>query len=88
MKRQSTEVTEAQDIEAIAQKAHSGEDVSEHFTGNFQAKQWVDVDFPLELLHHIDAECQSQNINRQDWIKRACAEKIREAQATKTSNTV
>ena len=74
----SNKFTEIKDIEEIAQQAHLGTDVSEHFTGNFQANQQINIIFPLELLRSIDVECQLQNINRQDWIKIVCAEKIRE----------
>jgi hypothetical protein len=86
MKSKSTKITEAQDIEAIARQAHAGEDVSEHFTGNFQAKQWVDIDFPLELLHQIDEACRSQNLTRQDWIRQVCAEKIQRFSVNKSSS--
>jgi uncharacterized pyridoxal phosphate-containing UPF0001 family protein len=84
----SNESTEIRDIEEIAQQAHSGEDISEHFTGHFQAKQQIDVAFPLELLKSIDAECQLQKLSRQDWIKMVCAEKIRGIQATRISKAV
>ena len=47
-----------QSIDEIAQQAHSGADISEHFTGRFQAKQQVNLALPLELLRNIDAECQ------------------------------
>ena len=78
----SSKSTEFKDIEEIAQQAHLGADVSEHFTGNYKAKQQINIAFPLELLRSIDAECQRQNIDRQDWIKLVCAEKIREVQAS------
>ncbi|MGK7929275.1 MAG: hypothetical protein AB4290_29225, partial [Spirulina sp.] len=68
--------------------AHSGVDVSEHFTGHFQAKQQISIALPLELLQSIDAECQRQKIDRQDWIKMACAEKICQIQANRTSKAV
>ncbi|MBW4614314.1 MAG: hypothetical protein KME21_13785 [Desmonostoc vinosum HA7617-LM4] len=84
----NSESNEIKDIEEIAQQAHSGEDVSEHFTGCFQAKQQVSIAFPLELLRSIDAECQQQKINRQDWITLVCAEKIREVQASRISKAV
>ena len=80
--------TEIKDIEEIAQQAHLGADVSEHFTGNFQANQQVNIAFPLELLRSIDAECQLQKINRQDWIEIVCAEKIREVQSSEISRVV
>jgi hypothetical protein len=83
----SSESTEIKDIEEIAQQADYGADVSEHFTGDFQAKQQINIAFPLELLKSIDAECQLQKIGRQDWIKMVCAEKIREIQAGKISKT-
>ena len=75
----SKELTKTQGIEEIARKAHAGEDVSEHFTGGFQAKQRIDIDFPLELLRQIDAECERLECDRKVWIKDACADKIREA---------
>jgi uncharacterized pyridoxal phosphate-containing UPF0001 family protein len=81
----SNKSTEIKDIEEIAQLAHSGADVSEHFTGHFQANQHINIAFPLELLRSIDAECQLQKINRQDWIKIVCAEKIREVQSSETT---
>jgi predicted DNA binding CopG/RHH family protein len=84
----SSESTEIKDIEEIAQQAHLGADVSEHFTGHFQAKQQINIALPLELLRSIDAECQLQNISRQDWIKMVCAEKIREVQSGRTSKAV
>ena len=37
-------------IETIVQQAHEGVNVSEHFTGQFQVKQNITIDFPLELL--------------------------------------
>ncbi len=83
----SSESTEIKDIEEIAQQADYGADVSEHFTGDFQAKQQINIAFPLELLKSIDAECQLQKIGRQDWIKMVCAEKIREIQSGKISKT-
>lgn len=84
----NSESTEMTDIEEIAQQAHSGADVSEHFTGHFQAKQQINIALPLELLRNIDAECQLQKIDRQDWIKMVCTEKIREIQASRMSNAV
>jgi len=77
--------TEIKDIEEIAQQAHLGADVSEHFTGHFQAKQQINIALPLELLRSIEAECQLQKIDLQDWIKMVCAEKIRELQVSRIS---
>ena len=65
------------DIEEIAKRAESGEDVSTHFTGQHHAKQRVNVDFPLNLLRQIDAECQRLGVTRQAWIKMECDERIR-----------
>lgn len=73
--------TEIMDIEEIAQQAQAGIDISEHFTGQFQAKQNIDVALPIELLKSIDLECQRQDVTRQDWIDAVCAEKVRETQA-------
>lgn len=85
MRKESTEI---KDIEEIAQQAHLGEDVSEHFTGHFQVMQQINIDFSLELLRSIDAECQLQKMNRQDWIKMVCTEKIYEVKASRASNPV
>jgi uncharacterized pyridoxal phosphate-containing UPF0001 family protein len=84
----SSKSTEIKDIEEIAQQAHLGADVSEHFTGHFQANQQINITFPLELLRSIDAECQLQKVNREDWIKIVCAEKIREIQSSKIPKAV
>lgn len=84
----SSESTEIKDIEEIARQAHSGVDVSQHFTNHFEAKQQINVALPLELLKSIDAECQSQKISRQDWINMVCAERIRETHANKISKAV
>lgn len=73
--------TNREKIEAIADAAHRGEDVSGHFGGKFQAKQRVNVDFPLQLLKMIDRECRSIGVTRQAWIKMACDERLREVQA-------
>lgn len=73
--------TEIMDIEEIAQQAQAGIDISEHFTGQFQSKQNIDVALPIELLKSIDLECQRQDVTRQDWIDAVCAEKVRETQA-------
>ena len=77
--------TEIKDIEEIAQQAHLGVNVSEHFTGHFQAKQQINIALPLELLRSIESECQLQKIDRQDWIKMVCAEKIRDLQVSRIS---
>ena len=50
--------TTSPDIEEISERAMQGIDVSEHFTGQHTAKQYVSIDFPLALLRAIDAECQ------------------------------
>ena len=81
----SSKSTEIQDIEEIAQQAHLGADVSEHFTGHFQAKQQINIALPLELLRSIEAECQLQKIDRQDWIKKVCAERIPDLQVSRIS---
>jgi len=65
------------EIEEIAERAEKGEDISSHFTGQYRAKQRVNVDFPLNLLRQIDAECQRLGVTRQAWIKLACDERIR-----------
>jgi hypothetical protein len=66
------------DIEEIAERAERGEDISAHFTGQHRAKQLVNVDFPLNLLRQIDAECERLGVTRQAWIKMVCDEKIRQ----------
>jgi hypothetical protein len=72
--------TKATDMEEIAEKAHQGEDVSEHFTGRHLAKQRVNIDLPLRLLRMIDEECRLVGVTRQDWIKMACDERLRQVQ--------
>ena len=69
--------TSIKDVEDIAKQAHAGIDVSEHFTGQYQAKQRIDVTFPMELLRSVDEDCRQRNISRQDWIHAACTEKLR-----------
>ena len=68
-------------IEAIADRAERGEDVSAHFTNRHEAKQRVNIDFPLDLLRQIDAECARLGIPRQAWIKMACDERLRQVRA-------
>ena len=68
---------QADDLEAIAERAERGEDVSAHFTQHYTAKQRVNVDFPLVLLREIDATCRRLGVTRQAWIKLACAESLR-----------
>jgi metal-responsive CopG/Arc/MetJ family transcriptional regulator len=70
------------EIEEIAERAERGEDVSSYFTGQHRAKQRVNVDFPLNLLRQIDAECQRLGVTRQAWIKMACDERIRQIEST------
>jgi hypothetical protein len=65
-------------IEAIAECAERGEDVSVYFTNRHVAKQRVNIDFPLDLLRQIDAECARIGIPRQAWIKMACDERLRQ----------
>ena len=74
---------EIENIEEIAEKAQRGQDISKYFTGQYVAKQRVNIDFPLELLRMIDAECRRIGITRQGWIKMACDEKIRRGYATR-----
>jgi hypothetical protein len=78
-KRGKPEPVEA--IEAIAERAERGEDISAHFTETFVAKQQVNIDFPLALLREIDAECRRIGVTRQAWIKMVCAEHLTRAQA-------
>ena len=69
-----------EEIEAIAERAERGEDISAHFTKTFVAKQRVNIDFPLALLREIDAECGRIGVTRQAWIKVVCAEHLPPAQ--------
>jgi predicted DNA binding CopG/RHH family protein len=66
------------EIEAVAERAERGEDVSAHFTNRHVAKQRVNIDFPLNLLRQIDAECARIGVPRQAWIKMACDERLRQ----------
>ncbi len=73
MKKKSLE-----DIEKIAEQAQKGRDVSKYFTGRHTAKQFISIDFPLQLLRMIDEECEALQMTRQEWIKLACDEKLKE----------
>ena len=73
MNEKSDKLTPHTDIETIAEQAERGEDVSGYFTNQHVAKQQVNVDFPLDILRQIDAECQRAGITRQSWIKMVCA---------------
>jgi hypothetical protein len=66
------------DIEKIAERAESGKDVSTYLTGQHHAKQRVNVDFPLNLLEQIDAECQRLGVTRQAWIRMGYDERIQQ----------
>jgi hypothetical protein len=79
MSEKPTNCPNAEDIEVIAQRAERGEDVSAHFTNRHEAKQRVNIDFPLTLLRQIDAECQRMGVTRQAWIKMVCDERLRQA---------
>ena len=74
--------SQAKDIEEIADQAEAGQDISEHFTGRYTAKQRVNIDFPLDLLKAIDAECKRVGVTRQAWIKMACDERLRQIKMT------
>lgn len=76
------------DIEEIAERAAQGHDVSEYFTGEHSAKQFVSIDFPLELLRAIDAECKQIGVTRQAWIKLACDERLRQIQSGRVNSQV
>ena len=67
-------------IEEIAEQAEQGSDISEYFTGQHLAKQFVSIDFPLDLMRAIDAECKLVGVTRQAWIKLACDERLRQIQ--------
>lgn len=68
----------APDIDEIAEQAEQGHDVSEHFTNQPVVKQFISIDFPLELLQAIDHECRQIGVTRQAWIKLACDERLRQ----------
>jgi hypothetical protein len=78
MSEKSTKGKVSEDIEAIAERAERGEDVSASFTKRHVAKQRVNIDFPLELLRQIDTECQRVGVTRQAWIKMVCDERLRQ----------
>jgi hypothetical protein len=79
MSKKSTKRTVSADIEAIAERAERGEDVSAHFTNRYVAKQRLNIDFPLALLRAIDAECQRVGVTRQAWIKMVCDARLRQS---------
>ena len=68
-------------IEEIAERAESGEESWLYFTGQPRAKQRVNVDFSLNLLRQLDAECQRLGGTHQAWIKMACDERIRQIES-------
>lgn len=78
MNKQSNKFEAVDAIEAIAERAEHGDDVSAHFTNRHLAKQQVNIDFPLDLLRQIDAECVRLGVTRQAWIKMACDERLRQ----------
>jgi hypothetical protein len=80
MTKKRSKTTASLSIEEIAERAEKGFDVSEHFSGQHLAKQFVSIDFPLELLHAIDTECRQVGVTRQAWIKMACDERLRQIQ--------
>jgi hypothetical protein len=82
MNKQSNSIV---DIEEIADKAQRGEDVSAYFTGHHIAKQRISLEFPLQLLRMIGAECELLNIPRDAWIKMVCYERVRQTQAHQAS---
>jgi hypothetical protein len=85
MKRK--QVTKPVDAEHIAEQAESGYNVSAYFTGRTEARQRVNVDFPLQLLREIDAECRRLGVTRQAWVKIACDEKLRQTTQLKVKST-
>ena len=64
------------EIEEIAERAERGEDVSAHFTGQYRAKQRVNVDFPIDLLRAIDREAKRIGVTRQAFIKLRLADTL------------
>ena len=61
------------DAEAIAEMADRGEDISSHFSNQFNvvrpAVQRVNVDFSSPMLEELDREAGALNISRQAVIK-------------------
>ena len=80
MSKKRSKTVNPPSLEEIADQAEQGHDVSKHFTGQHSAKQYVSIDFPLELLRAIDAECKLVGGARQAWIKLACDERLRQIQ--------
>ena len=78
MNKKHSKTDRSLDIEEIAEQAEQGLDISQHFTGQHLAKQFVSIDFPLELLQAIDTECRQIVVTRQAWIKLACDERLRQ----------
>ena len=86
MNKKRAKTVKLQDIEEIAEQAAQGHDVSEYFTGQHSAKQYVSIDFPLELIRAIDAECKLVGVTRQAWIKLACDERLRQIQSVRAGS--
>ena len=85
MNKEQSKTAVSPDIEEIAERAERGEDISAFFTGEHTVKQDVRIDFPLTLLHAIDAECRQVGVTRQAWIKMACDERLRQVQSGRVS---
>jgi hypothetical protein len=88
MNAKSSKHARVEDIEALAERAERGEDISAHFTQNYSTKQRVNIDFPLALLREIDTECQRIGVTRQAWIKMVCAEHLHTAMASRDRATL
>src|SRR5258706_16268911 len=86
MNKKRTKTVTHMAIEEIADQAAQGHDVSEYFTGEHSAKQYVSIDFPLDLLRAIDAECKLVGVTRQAWIKMACDERLRQIQSVRVGS--
>jgi hypothetical protein len=82
MNKQSDTSEALDEIEAIAERAERGEDVSGSFTHRPVAKQRVHSDFPLALLRQVDAACARIGVTRQAWITMACDERLRQGGST------
>lgn len=62
-------------------------DVSDRLTGKAVVRQRVSVDFSLDLLREIDAECRLISVTRQSWIKMACDERLRQIRRGRKTKT-
>lgn len=77
LKKKSTKPLRADELDA---KFDAGEDISEHVNWD-DAQKFVNVPFPVWMIHAFDTEARRLGINRQALIKVWVAECIERSKA-------